>query len=305
MWARYLFLALPALGGIELLAHWDFAGRAPRSEEWQALRPALERSKEPRDLVVIAPGWAEPMARQAFGDVLMPLGDVARADVSGYSRAILVSALGERSQELSGWRLLSERTEGRFALRVLQNPKPARVRYSFVESLGPEASRVSVVLGTEEESCSWTTLAPLSTGGLGGEPTFPRERFRCSGGPEYFVGVTVIDDENYRPRRCIWAHPPVRGALHIRYFGVPLGRSLHGYVGLPYLITRDGAGTTVELRVNVGDRPIGKIAHSDERGWESFDLSVGGDAQGSSDVEFQITSQNPHARSFCFYADMR
>ncbi|HEV8248154.1 MAG TPA: hypothetical protein VGP93_20405, partial [Polyangiaceae bacterium] len=112
--ARYLWLLVPALGLVELGAHLYFSRRAPTLEEWQALRPALERFKKNDELVVIAPEWSEPLARRAFGDALMPIAMLARPDVGGYAQAIEVSSLGGRSDEVAAWRELARAQAGSF-----------------------------------------------------------------------------------------------------------------------------------------------------------------------------------------------
>jgi hypothetical protein len=107
---KYGLWLLPALGVAELCAQLYFSQRFPRAEAWQALEPELARTKQASDLIVIAPRWAEPVARQAFGDTLMPLRDVARPDEAGYPRAIEIGARGETAPELAAWPVLSERS---------------------------------------------------------------------------------------------------------------------------------------------------------------------------------------------------
>ena len=82
MLARWLWLTLPALGLLELAAHLYFKERAPRQQDWAEVAPRVRELKGQADLVLVAPRWAEPLARQAFGDRVMPLKDVARASVS-------------------------------------------------------------------------------------------------------------------------------------------------------------------------------------------------------------------------------
>ncbi len=43
-------------------------------------------------------------------------------------------------------------------------------------------------------------------------------------GPYFNVGATVIADEEFRPRRCLWSHPFARGEIVTRFHHVPLGR---------------------------------------------------------------------------------
>jgi hypothetical protein len=117
-----LWLLIPALGLAELGAHAYFSRRAPTVEEWKALEPAVAELRKSDELVVVAPRWAEPLARQALGDRLMPLAQVARPDVAPFARAIEISAMGKRAPELEEWKLV-KRVERDFVLRVRENPR--------------------------------------------------------------------------------------------------------------------------------------------------------------------------------------
>ena len=246
----------------ELGAHQYFAHRAPAPAEWQAARPALLSLRQNDELVVVAPYWAEPMARYAFGTEVFPVAQVARPDATAFPRAIEVSILGERSPELASWRLVQEREQGRFRLRVLENPDPRSVRFDFWSGLGPAQTEVSVEDPTGKHVCSYTTQAAGSTGGLHGHIAFPQARFQCQGSQEVFVGQTIVDDQDYRPRRCLWAHPPRRAVLVVRYASVPLGRVVRGYGALSWFLWRDGGNSPVELEVRVDGESIGTLVAS-------------------------------------------
>src|SRR6185436_17120014 len=120
------------------------------------------------DLLVVAPLWAEPIARHAFGDEPFPLDQLGRADASTFARAVEVSALGARAEETKAWRVVSEEPHGRFTLRVLENPAPVLPRYRFVEHVVPSELAVAVVDGENETPCPFTDRARISTGGLHG-----------------------------------------------------------------------------------------------------------------------------------------
>src|SRR5689334_1388381 len=116
---RLAWLSVPLIGVAELSAHLYFVGAAPVEAEWEDLAPAVEHQRQDGDLVTVAPLWAEPLARKALGEDLMPLADVARAEDSGYAHAIEVSLLEQRSPELANWRELSSEAIGRFKVRRL------------------------------------------------------------------------------------------------------------------------------------------------------------------------------------------
>src|SRR5690606_28732604 len=138
-----------------------------------------------------------------------------------------------------GFRLLKREKLEPFVLEVFENPEYRPTVYDFVESFSRRAVRVETVEEGNRTPCRFSRRMPVSTGGLHGHVAYPRQRFRCAGSGPFFVGVTVIDDENYRPRRCIWAEPPVAGERVITYQNVPLGKTLRLYGGFSYFLMRD------------------------------------------------------------------
>jgi hypothetical protein len=305
-WTRFLWLLVPVLGLIELVAHYAFAHRAPTQEEWLGVRESVAALRQNGELVVVAPRWADPLARRAFGESLMPLRDVARPDETGYPRALEVSALGARAPELVDWRVIEERTSGSFRLRLLENPTPVRVQFDFVEALGPERVKVFERVSAQTRECPFNPQARRDTGYLGGPPAFPGRRFTCSGGDWFFVGATVIDDPEYRPRRCIWAQPVPNGATLVRFAQVPLGAKIRGHAGVPWLILRDARGAPIELEVRVAGRSIGTHVYREDHRFEPFEFGTGGHAGKVADVEFEIRSSvGGGERQFCFHADTR
>jgi hypothetical protein len=301
----WLLLLVPIVGVVELLGHAYFAAAAPRPQEWSQVRSRVAELRKNGELVVIAPQWADPLARSAFGEGLMPLLDATRPDSSAYRRAIEVSILGQRSSELEPWRELKRSRAGRFELRLLENPHAQPVRYSFVDHLEPGRVEVTELGGGRATDCAWTDSAHTRTGGLAGPPAFPRERFRCAGGESQFVGITVIDDQRYRPRRCIWANPRPEGQIRIVYRQVPLGRTLYGYTGLPWMMTRDDRGPPTELGVVIDGHVLKNVSCQGGEGWKSFETALPGPEGRTTDVEFRVSAAAGAAREFCFYADVR
>lgn len=298
---KLLWLLVPALALGELAAHAYFSKRAPTIDEWRAVRPAVAELRKTGELVVAAPEWGTPLARHALGDELMPLAHVSRPDASSFARAIEISSMGHRAPELEGWRQVDERRQGDFVLRVLENPKPAKVTFDFVDRIGPET--LSVTEGAMP--CPWNQNARAASGGLGGHPTFPAQRFECPSGLPRFVGVTVIDDEDYRPRRCVWAHPSAAGPVTLRFSRVPLGDRIQGYTGMAWVLARDGVGGTVELELRAGGESLGRAIHPDVSAWVPFQISLGRHAGTTADVELVVQTDAAQNRPFCFYADSR
>ncbi|WP_434048241.1 MULTISPECIES: hypothetical protein [Sorangium] len=297
-------VGLPALGLGELAAHIHFSRRAPDFDAWREVKAPLAAMKRPGDLVVVAPAWADPAARRALGDELLPLRDAARPDESRYAAAVEISVLGQRAEELAGFREERRQAHGRFVLRRLVNPSPARVVYDFVDNVAPSSADVRVT--DPPAACRWNPRARIAAGGLGGHPTFPAERFECPGGPFFNVGVTVIADEAFRPRRCIWSHPPRDGAIVTRFRDVPLGAVIRGHAGMYWIIERERSGAPVTLSVRVNGEAVGEATHVDGDGWAAFEFPLGAHAgAASAEVEFAVTSPDYTHRHYCFEADTR
>lgn len=298
---RLLWWSLPLLGLAELGGHVYFSRRAPSLAQWQQLRPAVEQLRGAGELVVVAPTWAEPLARHVLGDAAFPLEQLGRADVTPFARAIEIGLLGQHAPELQGWRPVVEEQHGKFLLRVLENPQPARLSYDFLRAFGPHGARVT----SDGRPCAWTTTGRATAGGLHGPMASPTQRFQCGGGDAEYVGLTLLDDQDYRPRYCLWAHPPRQGQLVIEFPGATLGARLRGYGGLSWFLMRDGAGTPVELEVRVDGRSLGRWEHRDEQGWRGFEFATGVPPGTRATVEFRVSSADPAQRQFCFQADSR
>jgi hypothetical protein len=304
--AKYLPLAVPLFGLAELGAHFFFSRRAPAEKDWEEIRPLVASWYQPGNVVVVAPYWAEPMARWKLGDTLMPPRDVARPDATRYAAAIEVSAIGARSPELATWKVTREEKHGRFTVRALANPSPPTVTYDFGDHIAPDTVDVRTERGGVRTACPYTTTAPLEGGGLGGPPIYPAARFVCPGEPSHvFVGTTFIDDEQNRPRRCVWAHPPAgESEIVARFHAVPLGNVIHGHAGMGWLTERDENVPTFTIRVVVGAVEIGRFVHRAGDFWKEFDLPLGAASRTAADVEFHVTAP-PGGTHACFEADSR
>lgn len=298
--ARFLWLLVPAAGLLELGGQAWVSERAPEIEEWHAVAPdvtALKRAGEP---LVVAPEWAEPIARHVLGDAAFPVTELGRSDVGGYRGALELSLFGARSEETRDFRVVKERRSGPFTLRVLSNPKPRSSSWRVLEHVRPEELEVAILRDGTERPCTYTTTARVVTGGLHGEVAFPRERFVCGGRDAAFVGITIIDDQRYRPRRCLWAQAPPQGSLRLRFSGVPRGKALSGFAGLSYFLFRDGGRQPIRLSAKLGDQSFGSYLHRDEWGWHGFRLTGGtGDLPPNAPLELTIQSEDD-ARDFCF-----
>ena len=289
-------LALPLLGVVELVLHLGLRQRAPDFEAYGVLESGVAALRREGDVVVVEPSWAEPLV---YGAVEVPPSQAAAPDLEGFERAVEVSVFGDRGARTASWSVHEKRQVGPFTLRVLLNPEHRPSTFDFVDELSPRTVEVSF----GAEPCRWTDRAAVVAGGLGGHPTFPAERFQCGARSWFNVSETVIADERFRPRRCIWAHPPSRGALSIRYRDVPLGERLVGHGGMYWIVERERRGAPIVMSVSVDGEPVGEVVHRDGDGWARFEIPLGTFAgrRGAS-VTFAVSSEDYRDRHFCFEA---
>lgn len=301
---RWLLAGALLIGLGEFVLHLVHAKKSPQPDDWAQLKTPVTEEKREGDVVVVAPLWADPWARRALGNEIFPLRDVARPDISRYATALEIGMLGQTSPELAGFREISRRNVGPFVLRRLENPAHKPLVYDFVDHLQPE--HVEVHFTQPQATCVYTKNARPEAGGLGGHPTFPSARFECPGGSFFNVSQTVIADQNFLPRRCMWAHPPAKGEIAIRFSNVSLGSVIRGHGGMYWMTERDGSGAPVDLIVRVDGAEIGRYQHKDGDGWSSFEMPLGDHAgKKNAGVEFGVTTSNNMHRHFCFEADSR
>jgi hypothetical protein len=297
-------LCTVALGPLELGLDLSFATRLPDEGEWSTARAAVEARRREGDLVVAAPRWAEPHARRAFGEALMPTRDVARPDEAGYARAVEVAAAGARDGAFAGWGLLEARAEGRLTVRLWQNPSPEHYVYDLVDEVEAGRVEVSWVLGDGVSiDCAYGE-APTSA--VFGQPARAGWRYACVGLPTYSVGVTVIDDLEGRPRRCVLVPPPPAPfrEVVVRARQVPAAAAVVGHLGLPYLHEREGGGAPLLVAVRAGDEALGTLAHRDGEGWARFELSPAG-RFGEAGLSFHVSGAGAEGRPLCLEARLR
>lgn len=301
----WLLLGVPILGLAELLGHLYFRARTPKLEDYERLVTAVAELEQEDDFVAVTPRWAEPNLRWALGDEAMPLREVARPDDARFPAVVEVLLPGHASR-FEAWQRETSREVGKFTIERRINPTFERVAYDFVDSLKPAQAEVSLVKGSgSTQSCDYNRRAKVSNGSLGGHPTFPRERFECGGGAWNFAGVTVIEDQDYMPRRCIWAHPVQGKDKVIRFGSVPLGSRIVVHTGVPYLRDREAKGSPIDLEVRVGDQTVGTTTHRDGDGWRQTSFSTDTYSGSTQAVEFRVSSKRAHKRELCFYADVR
>jgi hypothetical protein len=298
-------VAIPLVGLLELAAHEVQAHSAVSASDWQAARAYVEGHAKTEDLVVFAPWWADPIGRQEFGPSIATFEREGRGDDSGFPRAFEVSIRGAHLPELEGW-LRADRTRfGDVTVTTLQNPAPAHVLDDLVSMVDPQRMRVWRVDGLRESECGFSH-APTQAGALGFGPAIPGDRFGCPGAA---VGVSVMADLGYHPRRCIYSPPPPpSGAgtrLRLRFLGVRMGRTLYGHHGIYVEAERNRAGSPVTIRFTSGDSVVGSVVHHDGDGWRAFEFDTSDLAGKTVDLDAEISAPAGDRRLYCFEASTR
>jgi len=300
-----LWFVIPVVALLELGAHLWISTRAPDPTEWAAVAAPVSRLAGPGAAVVVAPRWAEPLARHVLGDELWPIADLARADDRGVRRVVEISLFGATDPATAAWPVERELSEGAFRFTSRTNPRYEPALFSLVEAVTRAEPNVFRRVEGTRYPCTWKQNLAPSTGGLHGHLAFPRERYVCGKRLDEFVGVTLIDDERFEPRQCVWVHVPSAGEQWLSLEDVPFGRKLELYAGSSYFLMRDGTSAPVAIGVLVDGRPAGKVVYRDPDGWSRFAFEIPKSAGPRGRLELEFSSQQAGGRSLCVAAETR
>jgi hypothetical protein len=295
---RWAFLALPAVGLVELAAHAVQTRSVAPDADWEAARAYVASQAKPEDLVAFAPRWADPIGREHFGPRLATIEREARPDETRFPRALEVSIRGSHLPAFAEWRRAGEQTFGSVTVTTWENPAPAQVIDDLVSLVDPQHLRVS----RGDSDCNFVH-GTAQSGNLGYGPTVPGDRFVCQGSG--FAGVSVVADLDYVPRRCIFAPPPGNAPLRLHFADVRFGRTLHGHHTLYVEAERDRKGAPVTLSFKSGGSTLGTVVHRDGEGWKPFELETSALAGQTGELDVEISSPGGDRRLYCFEADTR
>jgi hypothetical protein len=301
-WQRWAFAIVPAVGLLELGAHVVQTHSVVSDDDWRKARGYVATQVAQQDLVAFAPRWADPIGRELFGPSLATLEREGRPDETRYLHAFEVSIRGAHLPALLGWRRAFEQRFGGVTVTRWDNPTPAHVLDDLVSMVVPARVRVSRVDGARDAACPFSQTGAQS-GSLGFGPAVPDSRFVCPGGG--FVGVSVMADPDYYPRRCIYAPPQGGGSLvRLTFLDVQLGSALHGHHGL-YVEAEHRKLAPVTIVFKVGDAVVGSVIHHDGDGWKPFEFDTSALAGQRANVVAEIGAASSEWRSYCFEADTR
>jgi len=299
--AGWLLCAVPLVALVELALHVKQTSSdvVPESD-WTAARDVVKAGLQPDDLVVFAPFWADPLGRQAFGEIAS-LKREGRSDERRFARAYEVSSRGAHVPELASWKKLEEKKAGALTVTLFENPSFTKVIDDTIDLVNPERLTVSRVDNGSEQPCAFQRGS--SAGGSTVVPQgllTPADKFVCMGG---HVGVAVLHALDHHPHLCIYATPMQRGTLRLRFSNVTFGPSLHGHSGIQWLVERTPTPERIGVTFSAFDRPIGTHAHKVGAGWVGFEFPTAELDGKRGDLVAEIAPSSQ--RQFCFEATTR
>jgi hypothetical protein len=294
---RPLLLAgLLAFALFEVVAHARIVADAPRLADYQAAARALRAELKPRDLIVAAPAWADPVLRQVLGDRI-DFAMAGRSDTAAYERLWALSVRGARPPEAPPGEPELSREFGTVTLQRWRLG-PSSVKSDLVALL----PRAHVRQGARD--CAWQRLQPPRGGGLGRGVLPPVERFQCAGRGASWVAPVVLEDLSLAPRHCVLQPPGGREPLTVRFDDLELADRLVVYAGLYYEDERMRQGAPVKLAITLDGAPLGTLTHRDGDGWKRLELPLpAGRSRGS--LELTVTSSQSARRNLCWAASLR
>lgn len=291
--AVLLWIALIALPVTEVALHFRARAAVPAQSDWQRAAQLVRSELQPKDLIVSAPGWTDPLLRAVLGDRIGPA-MAGRSDLAGFERLWSLNIRGARPKE-AGSRAPALRkvfgavTVERYALG------PSSVQSDLVDRIaGAEVSSGS-------RPCPLKRLPPARGGGLGNGVLPPVQRFQCDS-PGTWMAEVVLEDLSITPRRCVFQPPGVGAPTRVLLRDVELSDQLVFYGGLYYEHERMRQGAPVIATVLANDRPIGSFTHIDGDGWKKLELKT---QPGRVDLAIEIRSTSRKQRGFCWAASVR
>lgn len=296
-WLFFLAVAL-----VEVVGSLVVRARVVEPETWGAAVARVRREWQEGDALVSAPGWTDPLLREAAPD-LLDVASSGRSDLSGAARVWSLSIRGHRSPEVPDTAPELRELVGRVLVERWTLPR-REIVYDFVAHAS-EASFSRGPIGSE--STCHRGGGRGSGGGLGAGPVPGPDRASCGGG---WAGETVIEDLEFRARHCIMLPPTGDEPVRATFLDVPLGETFVAFGGLHWVDERHGTvpddvlvGTPVTLVVRAGETELLRVQHVDGEGWRRWERPVPEALAGThATVTFETTTERGTGRSFCWSA---
>lgn len=296
-----------ALCAVLAVAAWEAAqallapGRVPSEADWAAAAAAARQALAPNDLIVVAPRWAEPVARRHLGD-LMPAAMLGRPDEARYGRILELSMRGARAPEAAGLPLEAESAHGRVTLRRYRRQAATVTADLVADLLSARVGQapMDAPAGAPEQPCLWGGPAPGPPGSA--PPRGEAGAFRCRGSRVERRTMEI----DYAPRYgvVVPAEPGLRTVLE---YDLPAqatdGAELVVYAGLHDYYARKTESGPADLVVDFDhgkQRAALSVAPS---GWHR--LAVRPPGPGAHVVRIEVSARDARARNVGFAAEVR
>jgi hypothetical protein len=277
-------IVLASLAVVETTVALVAPALAPTDADWDAAAAAVRAGFRPGDLIVAAPGWADPILRVHLGD-LIPPEVAARMDDDRFGRVWEVSQRGAHTPAARGATVARDERYGHLRVRLLERPAET-VSYDFV-ARGADARVTRRDAGGGVTAC-----------------TAAGERLSCAGAGSILFHRQVVEVEQ-KLREALLTEPLANAAVVIDFPAVPLGRALVIATGLHDTWMRKAARGTVEARLTVGDQTTELPVTDDDSGWTRTRVDTSSHAGQTLPVRLEITSSSPYDRLFAFAAEAR
>ncbi len=296
------WLAL-TIAAIEVTAHFVTQGRVATQGEWSEALAFVRSEWREDDAVVAAPDWADPLVREAAGDLVdRPM--AGHSDLAAYGRLWVVSIRGHRAREAPAGEAEVSRDFGHVRVERFALPEPS-VLYDLVEHVG----EAHVTRRDRDQDLPCRTLQTMGAtqGGLQAGPLEGAPRHVCDPGrPWLWVGATTTMDLELRGRRCVSQHAQGPDPITTSYDDVPLGDAIVLYGGLWWERERWRNGGDVEVVVRLDGEEIGRMTHHDGDGWKRMEAAVPAGRRGQRGrVSVEVSAEDPEYRAFCWAGSSR
>ncbi|MBX7191077.1 MAG: hypothetical protein K1X94_03415 [Sandaracinaceae bacterium] len=301
--ASRLWWAIAAIGLIEILGQRVIESRVAPRDEWQEALAAVRAEWQPHDAVVVAPLWADPLLREAAGELVdRPM--AGHSDLAAYARLWVVSIRGHRSSEAPEGAPELSHDYGRVRVERWSLPAPSVV-YDLVEHVG-EAHVTRRERGLDLP-CRRLDAMGSTQGGLANGPIEGAPRHLCDPGrPWLWVGATTTMDLELRGRHCVSQHAQGSEPITTSYDDVPLGRAVVLHGGVWWERERWRNGGDVEVVVRLDGEEIGRMTHHDGDGWKRMEAAIPeARAGGRGRISVDVSAGDPEFRAFCWAASTR
>jgi len=302
---RFVLLLVGAIAFTEVLGHFLEVSRVPTQADYGAAFAFLRSEWRPGDAISSAPAWNDPNVRAGASD-LVDDRMAGRSDLAAYARLWEVSIRGARAADAPHEAPSFARAFGEVRLARWDLPAPSML-YDFTDHVATaHAFRRNGEGG--ETDCRMIESRGPAPGGLPAGPQTTPHHFECGsyGEPWLWVGATVNEDLELRPRRSIYQHPVEGGVIALAFDDVPLGDSIVLYSGVwwEFERTRDGAPITMVIRLD--GEEIGRGVHHDGDGWARMEAAIPDDRRGGhGSIRFEVTTTGAYHRSYSWQATMR